>query len=77
MIDETFEFDSEMLMGNKSTASNLINYAISIPADLICLAYDFDILFPANDKFSKEIVFNDFNIPILIMNSKKLTIPYH
>tara|TARA_B100000497_G_C7627464_1_gene377051 strand:- start:99 stop:899 length:801 start_codon:yes stop_codon:yes gene_type:complete len=77
LIDETFEFDSEMLMGNKSTASNLINYAISIPADLICLAYDFDILFPANDKFSKEIVFNDFNIPILIMNSKKLTIPYH
>jgi nucleotide-binding universal stress UspA family protein len=77
LIDESFEFDSEMMMGNKSTASNLINYAYSVSADLICLAYDFDILFPANDKFSKDLVFNDFNIPILIMNSKSLTIPYN
>lgn len=77
LINESFEFDSEMLMGDNNTASNLINYAYSIAADLICLAYDFDMLFPANDKFSKDLVFNDFNIPILIMNSKSLTIPYH
>ena len=77
LINENFEFDSEMLMGNKDSASNLINYAYSVSADLICLAYDFDILFPSNDRFSKDLVFNNFNIPILIMNSKRLTVPYH
>ena len=59
-----------------SRVNTILEYSSSISADIIACTYDSDRFFPANEKFINGLIFNKDNTPILVMNSKSMTIAY-
>ena len=59
---------------NKSYEQELIEYAKSIDADLIAVAYYNESILPTPNSFVQELIENDSKIPVMTVNAEELTI---
>ena len=67
----------KILSRERSKVNTILEYSSSISADIIACTYDSDRFFPANEKFINGLIFNEDNTPILVMNSKSMTIVHN
>ena len=64
----------DLLDNDKDYLVSLSEYAKSVNADLLAYSFDSDKLFASNDKFAQQIIFNDLNLPSIIINSQTAVI---
>ena len=73
------EVNSEIhiIDGSKSFQAKIIEFAKSVDADLIALAYHSSSMFPQFDNYAQSLITNEENIPCLIVNAKLLSKLYY
>lgn len=65
------EYETKILTKKKGYAIDIVNYTVSIDANLIAFAYHSDSLLPQFDTFAQSLITNKAGVPVLVMNSKE------
>jgi nucleotide-binding universal stress UspA family protein len=60
----------DLIDDDKDYFVSMSEYAKSVNADLLAYSYDSDKFFASNDKFAQAIIFNDLNLPSIVINSQ-------
>lgn len=63
--------ERKILPRKKGYAQDIVNYTVSINANLIAFAYHSDSLLPQFDTFAQSLITNKAGLPVLVMNSKE------
>lgn len=66
-----------LLSGNKSFHTKVVNYGIEVNADMFALAYHTESLLPQFDRFAQTLITNDLKLPCLILNSEEVSNAYY
>jgi nucleotide-binding universal stress UspA family protein len=67
----------DLLDSDKDYFASMAEYAKAVDADLLAYSYDSDKFFASNDKFAQSIIFNELNLPSIIINSKSAVITHY
>jgi nucleotide-binding universal stress UspA family protein len=66
-----------LLSGNKSFHTKVVNYGKEVNADMFALAYHTESLLPQFDRFAQTLITNDLKLPCLILNSEEVSNAYY
>ncbi len=67
------DFHLELLENKTTWEKTVQDYASANSIDMFAYSYDSDRFLASNDKFSQSLLFNESQIPALIINAKKIT----
>ncbi|MGB0934031.1 MAG: universal stress protein [Lishizhenia sp.] len=66
-----------LLSGNKSFHTKVVNYAKEVNADMFALAYHSESLLPQFDRFAQTLITNNLKLPCLVLNSEEVSNAYY